>query len=177
MIYPAGTSLPSLRSSSRLLPRTTGSLSSVRSSPLPLYLAASSFAATLATFLPLCRFATRREFSGESCFLIYDRPLHRAPAEARKRKRKGEGWKRGYLLSFISSHFRRSPRYPPEFTTVSNISLRRYLLPRASGYTSGIRRGGSFRGGGREEEGERGKRTFNARCPDSFGVAKFRVCT
>lgn len=80
MIYPAGTSLPSPILFA-LLPRTTAP-SSVHIPPLSSLPHGIILHGTLVTFLPLSLgFASRREFSRESRFLIYDRPLRSSTGE------------------------------------------------------------------------------------------------
>lgn len=82
-------------------------------------------------FSALFPLVLRPEFSGESRFDL--RSTVRALLEAAERKDRGEngktpeemrgGWRggkrKGEILSFISSHFRQSPRYSGEFTTRS----------------------------------------------------------
>lgn len=184
MIYPAG-NVASVSDPLCATPAYHGSPSPPFATlPLfPPFLAASSFATTLATFLPPSSCISRGEFSGESRFLIYDRPPRRAfrrnariRAEARRRKWKGEGRvEAGFLLSFISSHFRRSPRYPAEFT-MYRIYRTDDIHSRARAVIGTSRRKAFAGRNGRKKRGE-GKLTFNARYLDSFGVAKFRVWT
>lgn len=133
-----------------------------------------------APFLPLSFRLSRGEFSGESRFLIYDRSRTssaRAFGQRRKggneKKRVTGGWKRAsfsLLPSFISSHFRRSPRYPSEFTMYRIYRSDDTYLHRATDYRD------SLRGG---EEEVKWELTFNARRASlpTVSIAKFRVCT
>lgn len=132
-----------------LLPRATRLLG-LSSSPSPC-LSSSSYSSAADVLLlffltPSFRASAAREFSGESRFLIYDRSRY---GEWATRGGGGgnetERVEAGFPLSFISSHFRRSPRYPVEFTTYRiyrSDAIPTYVADTSRGYRDGGRRRG-----------------------------------
>jgi len=100
-------------------------------------------------------------------------PAYTNGGEKEETERRGQGVEAEFLLSFISSHFRRSPRYQSEFTM-----YRIYRSDDTSRMVIGMPRREFSRGGRVELVEEREADFLMLAVPvrrSDFGVAKFRV--